>query len=457
MTAAAAPGRALTLPMTSTGRPILARANLDTYDPRPRRSGGRERYFCPIHGGDHQRSLSVDPQTGYYTCHSCGAKGTLREHWPDAGGKQRPARAPSIEEMGRRELEMRARADAERAERLVGEIPGGASSFLGNVDAMVAALREHGNAGAAYLRRRGLDPELAAALGVGYAAPNTWPGDRGRKVGRVVYPLANPATGRVVSALGRLCVDADPAWSEAVRADFARVKQRKLAGCPAGVWPYGSVAAARDGRLPLVLVEGPADALALMQRAPAGSEAINVVALLGTVNVLPAALLRELPGVVMALDEDGSGARAMRELRTELAITGVRVERLPGDWLGGGKDAGELAAGLVAAVGDEVAAAVAARRYDDAVDAVRRACRRFTSAGWDEEAVARLLTDFYARCAAVYDTLAEDRRQSLVGDLNGLDVAIDEACAARNWSALKAVIELDERQHRAPTAVISSR
>jgi len=435
MSAAAAPDRARTLPTTSSGRPILARVDLDAYDPRPRRSGGRDRYFCPIHGGDHQRSLSVDPQTGYYTCHSCGAKGTLREHWPNAVGKSRPARAPSIEEIGRWELAARTRADAARAERLVKEIPAGASSFLSTVDAMAVALREPSNSGATYLRGRGLDPELAASLGVGYSAPNRWPGDRGRKVGRLVYPLADPATGRVVSALGRLCVDADPTWPEAVRADFGQVKQRKLAGCPAGVWPYQSIAAARERRRPLVLVEGPADALALMQRTAAEPDELNVVALLGTANVLPAALLRELPGVVMALDEDGPGVRARRDLRTELAIAGVRVELLPDDWLGGAKDAGDLTAGMVATPGDD-GGVEAARRYEEAVNAVWVACQRLVSAGWDEDAVARLLTDLYARCAAVYDTLSEERRPVLVATLDGLDVAIDEACAAHDWGAL---------------------
>lgn len=34
-------------------------------------SGERLRAFCPIHGGDHQRSLSIDRATGWGFCHCC--------------------------------------------------------------------------------------------------------------------------------------------------------------------------------------------------------------------------------------------------------------------------------------------------------------------------------------------------------------------------------------------------
>jgi len=428
----AAPGTPMTLPTSSSGRPILARADLEVYDPRFVRAGGRERFFCPIHGGDHQRSLSVDPATGHYTCHACKAKGTLRDHWTDGSSRPATRRAPSLEEIGRQILAMRERTEAARAERLAGDLPLDASAFLSKLGTFGEALRDPDCPGAAYLRGRGLDPTLAAQLGAGYAPANTWPGDRWRAVGRIVYPLANPTTGQTVSALGRLCVDEDPTWSDGVRSAFRAAKQRKLAGCPAGVWPYASVAAARDRQRPLVAVEGPADALALLQKAP---DDLAVLALLGTANVLPTALVRALPGIVMALDEDGPGAKAMRALRTEFAIAGARVELLPDDWLGGLKDAGALAATLVAGADDDVAASTA-RRYDDAVDAVQRACQCLVSAAWDDDAVARLLTDFHARCATVYDQLPEDRRQVLISIINELDAAIDHACAARNWQAL---------------------
>src|SRR6266700_1248947 len=36
-------------------------------------SGQRLRAYCPIHGGDHQRSLSIDSSTGWGFCHCCHA------------------------------------------------------------------------------------------------------------------------------------------------------------------------------------------------------------------------------------------------------------------------------------------------------------------------------------------------------------------------------------------------
>src|SRR2546421_8652540 len=36
-------------------------------------SGERLRAMCPIHGGDHQRSLSIDRATGWGFCHCCHA------------------------------------------------------------------------------------------------------------------------------------------------------------------------------------------------------------------------------------------------------------------------------------------------------------------------------------------------------------------------------------------------
>src|SRR6266852_5321398 len=35
--------------------------------------GERLRAYCPIHGGDHQRSLSIDSSTGWGFCHCCHA------------------------------------------------------------------------------------------------------------------------------------------------------------------------------------------------------------------------------------------------------------------------------------------------------------------------------------------------------------------------------------------------
>src|SRR6266566_4125696 len=43
-------------------------------------SGERLRVSCPIHGGDHQRSLSIDLGTGWGFCHSCHATVLVQSH-----------------------------------------------------------------------------------------------------------------------------------------------------------------------------------------------------------------------------------------------------------------------------------------------------------------------------------------------------------------------------------------
>jgi DNA primase len=54
---------------------VISKSNL--VDPHP--SGGWIRAYCPIHGGDHQRSLSVNEETGFGRCHQCGAQVLLEE------------------------------------------------------------------------------------------------------------------------------------------------------------------------------------------------------------------------------------------------------------------------------------------------------------------------------------------------------------------------------------------
>lgn len=421
------------LPTTRDGRPILSHAALDQYDHAPQRSGGRERFYCPLHGGDNQRSLSVDPTTGQYTCHACGAAGTLREHWPDAPqqGKGKPPKQLTLEEMGRRELAARAQIDQEHAARLAGEIPAAAASFLAQLPAMQEALRRADCPGAVYLRARGLDPLLAADLGAGYADPNVWPGDRGRKVGRLVYPLADPATGRVVSAVGRLCMNADPDWPEDLHASFKAVKQRKMKDCPAGVWPYSAIPAAKEQGRPLVLVEGPADVLALVQ---AATEPLNVLALLGTANMLTATAVKGLVGVVLALDDDAGGSKAARAVRADLAIAGVPVEMLPVGWLGecGASDPAELAS-----AGD------GAECYAAALDLIHTACRRLRT-GWNEEKAVALLTEMYRQCVEL--TASQPEPWPLVPP--ELDDAINEVCQRCDGHALQMAMEAYLRVYR---------
>jgi len=431
------------LPRTSDGRPILWQEDLDAYDPSPRRSGGRVRYYCPIHGGDHQQSLSLNPATGRYKCHTCGEGGTLRDHWSNDGGARgprRPPRSPTLEEQGLAIRARRAQAEEELAVRLAAELPVQSKAFLLGLPALNAALGAPDCPGANYLRERGLDPLMATSLGVGYAAPNAWLGDqfanegRGLKSGRVVYPLADPLSGRIVSAVGRLCADPRPSWSDERREEFKSIKQRKLKGCPAGVWPYASLAAARDHKRPLAIVEGPADALALLQRGPLPCE---VVALIGTANVLPLAALEGIPGIVLALDADGGGTEGAKKLHLDLALARFRVERLPVDWLGRRvKDPADLAAMTLRD------GAAADRLYASALIAVCAACDRLGGAAWDDSEAHTLLKGMYHRLAEAAGLVPILPRWDETWDM-----AIDTACDRRDLLALVGIVLMCEQDY----------
>jgi len=329
------------LPRTADGRPILSRDDLDRLGP-PRQGGGRLRYYCPIHGSDRQRSLSVDARTGLYYCHSCKAGGRLRDDWDDEGtvylsGRRHTGSAATSVDDRSRQLATLLRADADRVAALARPIPDHARSFIDRLDPLREALADRRCPGTAYLRRRGLDPLLAARLGAGYASPGTWPGEAAWGPGRIVYPLHDARTGRVVSALGRACVD-DTTLPTGGRAGKA---QLKLRGCPAGVWPGGQAAHARRNGQPLVLVEGPADALALL----ALEDAPLIVALGGTHNPLTLEVLRSLIGLVIAFDEDDAGRAASRRLAADLDLLGIPHRAPPAGWLGAGAtDPADLAA-----------------------------------------------------------------------------------------------------------------
>src|SRR6266700_1979509 len=54
---------------TRDGTPITIIREADLLDPIA--SGERVRAYCHLHGSDHQRSLSIDPLSGWGYCYSC--------------------------------------------------------------------------------------------------------------------------------------------------------------------------------------------------------------------------------------------------------------------------------------------------------------------------------------------------------------------------------------------------
>jgi Toprim-like len=313
--------------------PALALADLEAFDPRPSGSGRERRFCCPLPacGGKprdraHQ-SLSVNTESGDWLCFRCGVAGRLAERW-------RPAR------------EFR-RARAVRAFRLAPEAARGHAESAPQLAPLWAATSDLvGTPGAAYLAGRGLPPEGAAACGARFAAD--W---MGRPA--VVFPLHDRA-GALVAANARYLGGEARGKAAGPRGPKTRTIGDRVLGAFAtpGAW---------DARVadPLVLVEGPCDALAL---AAAGAPA---VALVGTRP--PVWLARRAFGrrVAVALDADPEGDRAAGALRADLESLGaLRVTRWRVPTVGGVKDFGDVARGW--GVAEVRAVAEVLRRRDGA-------------------------------------------------------------------------------------------
>jgi hypothetical protein len=286
------------------------------------------RALCPFHGSDHQRSLRVTVASGRFVCFACGAWGYLaeaRERWQAEQQRQqapwRPAARPQSSLWSRP-------AAAAVAKPLIPRSPA-RPDLPQQLAAFQAALP--GSRGEAYLQQRGIPLALAQQLGVGYAAPGTWPhAARDWRGGRVVFPHTTPE-GRVVNLYGR-----------AVGTDAAVPKAQRHDHLP-GEKGYFNAVALHAGTGPVWIAEGAFDALALLA---AGGP--RVVALFG-VQGWRWDWVREVREVVFALDADAAGQQQWRALARQAALRGKRVAGLPAAAYGGHKDASAAwAAGVLA-------------------------------------------------------------------------------------------------------------
>lgn len=268
---------------------------LQRHDPQAPEARGSERRFCcplescagkPIDAG--HRSLCVNTQTGQWTCQRCHQCGIL--------GEFKPASEPRSYRSSLREVfavpppEPEKPADTAWRKELKGLVP------------------LAGTAGADYLLRRGIPLDLAHGAGVRFAKEwYGWPA--------VVYPVRSRG-GVLVAAAGRYVDDGKPKTRDA---------GQKSAGVFAtpGAWEAD----------PLLLCEGPADALSLHA---AGYPA---VALLGCAASDVVAWSCSMRRVAVALDADDRGDAAAAKVLAALQVRGAKAIRLrPPD----GKDWNDL-------------------------------------------------------------------------------------------------------------------
>jgi hypothetical protein len=258
-----------------------------SYDPRPGCCSGHLRFRCPRHGGDRQKSLSVDPTNGHFRCFRCGIWGTLVEHQPiphprrkivQEGWHQTQTSRPGWGETHR---------SPQAQPRPQGALPhpNPMTPHEYAVKRGVASWKAFpGSPAEAYARSRGVPDDLAASLRLGY-----WQGPWGNEASEwLTFPLRCPVTGRPVGVYGRnLHTD-----------DQAR-KGRVLGS-------KGLFGAAATGPMPddVVVVEGPFEVIAVM----ADTALLTARALCGS-SLRPEwfdACLR----VILLLDDDAPGQEA---------------------------------------------------------------------------------------------------------------------------------------------------
>ena len=193
-------------------------------------SGERLRAYCPIHGGDHQRSLSIERATGWGYCHCCHATVLLETMHPIGNGTRRtiPRRGygsdtlappPCVDHLPPSPL----RPVSPRHVPSVPPIPSWQREEVAALSAVAPVMRASltsSQRAQEYLHERGIPPAIACAAGIGYLSRSTWEHaplsaeQRSllkRWMGRIVFPLGSLDGGGFI---GRTLLRWEPGMDE---------------------------------------------------------------------------------------------------------------------------------------------------------------------------------------------------------------------------------------------------
>jgi hypothetical protein len=284
-------------------------------------SGERLRAMCPIHGGDHQRSLSIDRSTGWGFCHCCHATVLVE------------ALSSTLVFVGEgRPLTRRASAGLHPATITPGWQRAEVATLQATLPVMQAALASSRRA-QRYLDERGVPLVTARTAGISYLSRAVWEQLSSaeeqhllkRWIGRMLFPLTSPYG---QGYIGRTLLRWEPGMDENTHKallDQPGAPRRWIKTNPAG-WFGGDALKHSEG--PLILVEGGFDRLALLS---AGMPPESVLALVGTA-ARPSWLrwlAPQLQSVVLALDGDSGGEEAMQRLAGEFQKAGLAVSLCP--------------------------------------------------------------------------------------------------------------------------------
>lgn len=291
---------------------------------RPYAGGDKLRAYCPVHGGDHQRSLEVDLETGRFYCHNCDCWGYM--DW----AREEFRRERGLEQDGASTGNRRSSSRRPPVRRLPREAPKPPEPVREDLGELVTRFQKAlpGSWGEKYLEYRGVPLELAREYGVGYAAPGEWPG-RSWKGGRLVAPHSRP-DGTIVNLYGRAVAKGE-------------VQKQRKHDHLSGNKGYWNALELQEGSGPLYVAEGLLDALALIA---SGWE--RTVAIFSARDWRWHWLPDDVCQLVLAFDADDTGDEAREKLASEARLRGIEVAYLDADAYGGENDpAAAFAAGTL--------------------------------------------------------------------------------------------------------------
>jgi Toprim-like len=307
-------------------------------------SGERLRASCPIHGSDHQRSLSIDCATGWGFCHNCHATVLVQVMAPVIASSQGNGHGQHNAHSGFGDRAIAAHLPVPSVRPyLLGQVrsttslPQWQQEEVAALVAVAPLMREalaSSRRALTYLNERALPPAIALSSSVGYLSRTAWEQAPvsteqqrllKRWIGRIIFPLGSP-DGQ--GFIGRTLLGWEPGMDENAHKDLLDqpgAPRRWIKTNPAGWFGFDAPACLAER---VVLVEGGFDRLVLLT---AGFPVNAVIALVGTA-ARPAWLARsasQVKGVVLALDADDGGEAAMERLASEFRRAGFIVTLCP--------------------------------------------------------------------------------------------------------------------------------
>ncbi len=330
--------------MTHRGTSIILISAQDLCEPLTHLE--RIRAYCHLHGGDKQRSLAINRETGWGHCFnaSCEATVLVEEFNPlladalrkkyttpsstsSTASSSRPSHSPIVPS--------RASISLARTETPLRPTPSWQQNEVGALRALDTMMREAlltSWKAQAYLDDRAISLSVAQAAGLGYLSRDLVVKVGGeletdllrRWADRLLFPLTSPA-GR--GYIGRSLWRWKPGMNENTHKtmlDQPQTPRRWIKTNPAGWCGYDPSQLSTS----IVLVEGGFDRLALLS---VGLSATTVVALAGTALRVDWLTLTssQVKAVVLALDGDTGGNNAMQRLAETLRSSGFVVALCP--------------------------------------------------------------------------------------------------------------------------------